>query len=109
MFRVVSGTFAGKFVFCFTLPGLLLGVYILLKARKHSLLNAAKERQTELVAELDEYYKAYGYCPVSIEYTHPQLLNQIHSMIHQGRATTIDAAINVMYDDLHRSTTSYWL
>lgn len=89
--------------------GLFAGGYLLAKSnskRNEELKKQVKTceaRIAELGNELSAYYEAYGYCPVGAEYTNPDILIKIRDVIRQGRASSIDMAINVMLDDVHKT------
>lgn len=58
--------------------------------------------QATVATELMDYYTAYGYCPVGIEYTEPSILYTINDVIRKGRADTPKEAINILLDDMHK-------
>ena len=56
----------------------------------------------ELGTELAEYYTAYGYCPVGIEYVRPEVLRVLYDLIRKGRAQNPGDAINIYLADLQQ-------
>lgn len=88
---------------------LLLGVGIIgcivgavLSVKKNSeKLAVVEARQLELCEELQEHFKAYGYCPVGYEYTNPSTLQVLYGIISGGRASNPADAINLYISDLH--------
>ncbi len=58
--------------------------------------------QAVTATALADYYAAYGYCPVGIEYTEPSILYTINDVIRKGRADTPKEAINILLDDMHK-------
>lgn len=86
--------------FFWILAGGCVALAILLGIKNKKKLEAAQARQEELLAELDAYYKAYGYCPVGFEYTKPATLAALFDMIRKGRATNPADAINIYLADL---------
>ena len=74
-----------------------------LRDTRNNLILQNQTRFNQLVDELSEYYKAYGYCPMSPEYTNPKILNKIRDIIWSGRADSIKEAINILHQDAHNS------
>ena len=64
-------------------------------------------RFDELSDELYTYYKQYGSCMVSAEYTNPANLLAIYEVMNSGRADTIKEAINILISDAHRNNMEY--
>lgn len=50
----------------------------------------------ELEEELFTYYKGYGDCAVEFEYTDPQTLAQIYTMLNRGEANSIADAAKIL-------------
>lgn len=67
----------------------------------HRKLKEAKTRLRELNTELTEYYEAYGYCPIGLEYTKPEILFKVSEIIRQGRKETISGAVDRYEEDKH--------
>ena len=65
-------------------------------------LEIVQARLAELEAELTEYYKDYGYCPVGYEYVRPEILQQLYDLIRKGRANNPGDAINIYLADLNQ-------
>lgn len=62
-----------------------------------------EERQTQVLYEIIDHYNELSYCPIGVEYTDPQSLESIRSIVYAGRAETIKEALNIMIDDIHKS------
>ena len=60
--------------------------------------------QNALSLEIVEHYEAYGYCHVGLQYTRDGKLQEILKNIEDGRCSTIDAAINIMWDDEYKQS-----
>lgn len=75
---------------------------VLMSMKNKDKLAAARARQQALYAELEEHYKAYGYCSIGFEYTQPATLAALFDMIRKGRATTPSDAINIYLADLEQ-------
>lgn len=61
-------------------------------------------RQVVLANELTNHYNNYGnICLVGAEFSNPRILALISNTLRQGRADTIKDAINVMFDDAHKT------
>lgn len=76
--------------------------FILFKKKNSDKLTVVAARQAELAEELETYYKDYGYCPIGFEYTAPDMLAALSTMIEKGRASTPGDAINLLLDDLRK-------
>ena len=68
---------------------------------------AAVTRLVELTDELHTFFLNYGYCPVGEEFTNPAILGRIGDNLRSGRANNIQEAINIMFDDAHKSQMEY--
>ena len=75
-------------------------------ARKRN-KEAALYRLVELADELHTHFVNYGYCPVGEEFTNPAILERIGDNLRSGRANTIQEAINIMFDDAHKTQMEY--
>ena len=87
--------------------GLFLGapfliIYILLRLNNKKKLDAALIKFANVSTELNDYYAAYGYCPVGFEFTNPFILQKIYEVIRIGRANNPTDAINLILEDLHK-------
>lgn len=77
--------------------------YFKLKKDNQAKLQAAEERQENLLNEIYTYYEAYDNCPVGLEYTRPSILCAINDLLRAGRANTVSDAINLYLDDIHKA------
>lgn len=75
--------------------------YLQRKKNKEKIGHLLVEQAT-IATELMDYYTAYGYCPVGIEYTEPSILYTINDVIRKGRADTPKEAVNILLDDMHK-------
>ena len=60
-------------------------------------------RLVELADELHTHFVNFGYCPIGEEFTNPAILSKISENLRTGRANNITDAINIMFDDAHKS------
>ncbi len=72
------------------------------KKKKTRKLEQLAQEYDQLRQELQDYYNAYTNCPIGIEYTHPDDIENILDIVRSGRATRISDAINVIIDDIHK-------
>ncbi len=77
-------------------------MYYLQRKKNKEIVNQLLVEQAIVATELMDYYTAYGYCPVGIEYTEPSILYTINDVIRKGRADTPKEAINILLDDMHK-------
>ena len=77
-----------------------IAIFILLKRNNSKKLRVAWSKYETVSAELEEYHAAYGYCPLGVEYTDPDILVQINHVIREGRATTPESALNILLEDV---------
>ena len=64
-------------------------------------------RLVQLTDELHTHFVNFGYCPVGEEFTNPAVLSKIGDNIRSGRANNIRDAINIMFEDAHRTQMEY--
>ncbi len=88
---------------CAPFSAMFISIYVGLTTKYKKELVSRIERYNELVVELDEYYKAFGYCVVGEEYSNPSILLKIYDVIRAGRADSAKEAINVLLDDAHKT------
>ncbi len=77
-------------------------MFVITKKKQKEKIAQLQIEQATVATELSDHYKAYGYCPVGIEYTEPSILSAINDVIRQGRADTPKEAINILKDDMHK-------
>ena len=58
-----------------------------------------QEEYARLSQELYAYYMAYPNCPVGPEFSNPDILEAIISVIQSGRADTVKESINLLLND----------
>lgn len=85
-----------------TPPAAMIALYVLLTKKNKEKIQAANVELAQLSTELDDYYNAYGYCPIGKDYTHPVIIMELANIIRQGRANTPAEAINILLDDQHK-------
>jgi len=73
------------------------------KAEKERLIKYYENRCNQLVEELDNHFKSYGYCAVAESYTNPRILKEIREPIYIGRADTIKESMNLLVQDAHNT------
>lgn len=98
-----SGDFFGVLCLGLFLASPFVVTAILLGKGNKKKLNTAMVKQSALATELNDYYTAYGYCPVGMEYTNPKILYKINDIIRMGRANNPGDAINLLLDDIHKA------
>lgn len=76
-----------------------IALFVVKRKKNKELLQAAKARQDGLTKMITEYYHAYGYCPIGMEYTKPDTLDVLYGYVSSGRATTPMEAINTYVVD----------
>lgn len=104
--EVEAGAIIFMLVWCLGATGMILAFIFGTISRKKN-KEAALMRLVELADELHTHFLGYGYCPVGEEYTNPAILQKIGEIIRMGRANNIMDAINIMFDDAHKSQMEY--
>lgn len=92
-----------KAVFFYIVIVPFIAFYILLKKKNKEKLAEASALLDKLGAELAQFYADYGYCPIGLEYTHPDILPRLCDYVNKGRANTLTDAINRMIEDDDRA------
>ena len=98
---VVIGLFS-KAIFFYIAAALFVVGFVLKKKKNNQKLAEATALLNKLGAELSQFYEDYGYCPIGIEYTHPDAFSELCAYITKGRANTFSEAINCKIDDDER-------
>lgn len=56
-----------------------------------------------IASELTDYYNAYPNCPVGAEFSNPEVLQKILSVLKSGRADTVKESINLLITNSKRA------
>lgn len=89
-------------IWCIGSIGMILAFIFSTISRKKN-KEAAMTRLVELADELHTHFVNFGYCPIGEEFTNPAILSKISENLRTGRANNITDAINIMFDDAHKS------
>lgn len=60
-------------------------------------------REVELARELTNYYNDYGPCLLEAKYTDPRILDRLQSIIKSGRASSLEQALDLLFEDSGRT------
>lgn len=94
----------GGIIGIFILLGILLIVIFIVKNSSTKKKYAAeKTKLTDIAYELTNYYVSYGYCPLGIEYSNPDILIKVTDIIRAGRAINPQDAVNTLLADNRKS------
>ena len=93
-------------VWCLGATGMILAFIFSTISRNKNKRNALS-RLVQLADELHTHFVNFGYCAVGEEFTNPAILAKIGENLRSGRADTIKEAINIMFDDAHKSQMEY--
>ncbi len=94
----------------FLVPGILMMVGgILMKVNSAKKYKYFQEEYARLSQELYEHYVSYPNCPVGPEYSNPEILEIIMSILQSGRADTIKESINLALSDAEQSEMNEYL
>lgn len=88
-----------KLVFFYVVAAIIAAVFVLRKINNNKKLSIAVEKCNNTHEILMNHYNNYGYCAVGFEYTRPAMLMELHSLVRQGRASTLQDAINLYIAD----------
>lgn len=86
------------------IPGIAMligGIFMQVNNRRK--YRSAKYEYTCLSRELYKHYASYTNCPVGAEFTNPETLQKILSVLISGRADTIKESINILLSDVDRA------
>lgn len=89
-----------KALFFYIAAPVFIVAFVLLRKKNKEKLAVATARRDELAKELEQYYNDYGYCPIGMEYTKPEILGTLYDIIRKGRASNPGDAINLYLADL---------
>lgn len=95
---VLIGVFA-EAAFFYVAAVAFVAMFVMLKKKNKGKLAIAVAKQNDLKNQLEEYYNAYGYCSVGLEYTKPSTLQALYELVRKGRASTPGDAINIYLAD----------
>lgn len=60
-------------------------------------------REVELAKQLTNYYNDYGPCLLEAKYTDPRILDRLQSIIKSGRASSLEQALDLLFEDSGRT------
>ena len=95
---VVIGLFS-KEVFFYIVAAPLILFFFLTSKKNKKLLATANEKLEKLSAELQQFYKGYGYCEVGLSNTYPPMLSKLYTFVEEGDASTFAEAIRCYKDE----------
>ena len=98
LYKLGNDSFVQVVALCI-LPGIFTAIFILLRKKNAKKLRIARKKYEKVTAELEAHYAAFGYCPLGVEYTDPDILAEINDVIRQGRANTPEDALNRLLED----------
>ncbi len=88
-----------KSAFFFVAAAVLTVLFVIRHKKTKDALSAAMRLQRKISKRMEMNYEAYGYCPVGLAYTRPEILMRLAEIIEDGRANTPGEAINIMKTD----------
>ena len=81
---------------------------ILMKINNAKKMTYYKNEYSRLVVDLYRYYLQYKNCPFGPEYSNPNSIKRISSILQSGRADTVKDSLNLMLNDINmRRLNSY--
>ncbi len=102
MFALFGGGGAGSLFF--VLPGAaMIAGGILMQVNNKKKYNYYLNEFARVSGELTDYYNAYPNCPIGAEYSNPEIIESILSVLKSGRADTIKESINLLISDAERA------
>lgn len=87
----------------------LIGVVVAIYAYRNKCSKNSKDvdglykQLNKVGSDLYSHYVNYANCPISYEYSNPELIIVLRKMISSGRAESVKEAINLMIDDEHKA------
>ena len=97
------------FIISFLMGAGMIAGGIMMKVNNKKKCRLYESEYIRLSQELNDHYNAYPMCPVGAEYSNPEILEIIMSILNSGRADTIKEAINLMIAEVNQAEMNAYL